>query len=282
MADMLMTGNAPSGYAQVSNLLQTQGYGALDESRMRDTQYVMEQLRLATKMMPEDVGNSLIGSFGVNQATIGGFRQGGMRPEDLASAPVMSDSVVKANAKIDVQMANLKSMFERGMAGLTAKFGPQLMKDLNVLVPKILDLVGAFAALAQQINIMGAIGKVFEGWGMIFQGISDVVKQITEATKTDKDEDKITKNMTWAEKWEHWRSPEFQAKMDNQFKDQQTGGARAVLRPVAQNPAKHGVVIETQNLNFNHDGKDGPKIADSHRKAAREAYRQSPAQAGGQ
>ena len=168
MARMSLGQGAPAGFGMMAN---TVGF---DMTKMDDTFYVMDKLKEFAKSTGSHSaqGNEFLKSFGLSEGAIGFLRETNIEVDKLSSGLFYSEKGQKALSNVNAGFAKLGHNIEKSMGNMTAKYGPQLLKDLNMLIPKVLKLTENFAKLADQMKAFELIGMVFEGWALIFDEIN--------------------------------------------------------------------------------------------------------------
>jgi hypothetical protein len=297
MTNMLLGKGAPEGLALVAKATKD-----FDPSRVRDTFYVMQQLQKAAQLLPKDLGNQALKSFGISEATIAAMRRNAFRPEMFAKAPTYSDRETAQLDKANIAWSNLGNKIEMAIGHFNARHGTQLVNDLSKITDQVLKLVEAFQRLAEKLKLFQWIGKVFEGWTMIFTGAAKGVDAITGAVADPKKREQLGSDVTDFFK----EMPGvFKAMIDDispetkdKFKKILYGdtpfyhplGATAAgpsqviappMSPVPSAPGSTQNINVNQNLNFQHDGKDHKRTSDSVKKAVQDSYRQMSAQGQG-
>ncbi len=173
MGNMLLGKGAPEGFAMVKSVTN------LDTTRLKDTFYVMQQLQKAAQRLPVELGNVALKSFGLSEATIAAMRRNAFNPTAFAKAPKYSDNEINALNKSNIAWDNLGQHIQMAIGHLNAKHGLSLVKDITVIADKVLILMEQFTKLAEKIKLFEIIGKIFEGWAMVFNGISAGVDKLT-------------------------------------------------------------------------------------------------------
>ncbi len=276
MTNMLLGGGQPKGLAMLAN---TVGF---DQSKARDTFYVMQQLQKFAQSVPADVGNEMLKSFGLSEGTIAAMRKGVFNASNFAKAPTYSDPENSQLNKVDVAWANLGQSIQMAMGHFTSKHGMGLIKDLSKATAEILKLANAFTTLAEKVKLFDAIDEIFKGWGMIFESIGSGIDKLTglfgEGAKgagvTDKKGNLKENPIEMLNKW-------TSKKIDQYFDDKPKVSEHVAPQVRAVHHANNQHVEVSQTLNFHHDGKDAKKTGDSVHKAVKHAYRQYQAQAQG-
>lgn len=174
MTSMLLGKGAPEGMAMLANKI------GFDPSRARDTFYVMEKLQEFAKKVPRDVGTAMLASFGLTEGVIAAMYRNTFRPELMAKAPRYSESEITTLNKVDVAWSNIFTKIKMAMGHLVARHGLILVKDISHLVDTVTKLANSFVVLAEKIKLVEIVGKIFEGWSMIFDLITKSIGAMME------------------------------------------------------------------------------------------------------
>lgn len=177
MAQMEAGEGAPGGLFRISEALGLSGQGGIDMERIkRDLPYLMEKLRDYAKLTANSPGigraNEDLMSVGFSGNSIAAARRGKLDQSVLDKAPTYSKGQLDRNAQIGAEWRNLGKTIEMSLGKLNSKYGLDMINNINDLVPKIMKLVESIAKLGESLKIFKLIGKVFEGWGMIFDELN--------------------------------------------------------------------------------------------------------------
>lgn len=261
MTNMLLGKGKPEGMAMVANKV------GFDMSKARDTFYVMEQLQKFAKVVPPDVGNNMLKSFGLSEGTINAMRRQAFDAKTLRQAPIYKDNETNQLQKVDVAWENLGQKIKMAMGHLTASKGLNIVGEISKLTDKVLKLVEAFMVLAEKIKLFQQLGKVFEGWNSILKGLTDVAS----GKVTAKD---IATGAFEGLKGAGMSAYESLTGSGETPAAPPVGGKTAPTTQIQNNNIK-------QDLHFQHDGKDHQKTGHSVKKAVQDSYRQMSAQTQG-
>ena len=254
MTNMLLGKGAPEGLGLVA---QKVGF---DASRARDTLYVMQQLQKFAQQAPPDIGNTVLKSFGLSEGTIAAMRRNAFRPEVFNKAPVYSDKEINALDRANIAWSNLSNKIQMAIGHFNALHGLQLVSDISKLTDQILKLANSLVTLAEKLKVFQWIGKIFEGWTLIFDKLNIAASGKESGSDFTNMLKEIPGALTDKKFWEDIGSS-FKQLMPNQ-------------------EPKQNIQIN-QNMNFNHDGKDHQRNVESHKKAIQGAFRQMTAQGQG-
>lgn len=175
MTKVLMGESAPKGLAQVAQLT-----GDID---MEDIQAFANKPELLIQRLQQyaqlekNVGlrNEVLKSFGIGDGVMAGLTRNAFTSDVLSRAPTYSDSDIKNLDKANAAWSNLGTTIEMAVGKFNAKHGGELVKDITLITEKVIKLSESFITLAEKLKIFELIGKVFEGWGMIFDTINQEV-----------------------------------------------------------------------------------------------------------
>lgn len=282
MANMLLGKGAPEGMAMLANKV------GFDPARARDTAYVLQQLQKFAQSVPQDVGNTMLKSFGLSEGVIAAMRRNAFRPDVMAKAPTYSDKEVGALDKTNVAWSNLGNKVQMAFGHFTAKHGTQLVSDLDKIISAVIRLTEALTILSEKLG-------VFEKLGAILTGISAVVEGGSKFTD-DLKKGKVGEHLKKANEKMLAPDEDLRKRLEERFGNMKAvreealkpeAGLEARLQnhfaPPVKPPLQNKTVNNTvnQTLQFQHDGKDHKKTSDSTQKAVHGAYRQIQAQAQG-
>jgi hypothetical protein len=153
---------------------------AFDPKKARDMDYMIDKLQKFAQSGPADLVKDKVMSFGVSEGMFTAMRRGVFTQKNYDAAPKFSNGEAKGLDAMNASMKNIWSKMEVGLGKVFAKDGPKLMKEIEGIIPPIMKLIGALMELAEKTKIFEWIGKSFEGWAMILNGVTDSVKDITE------------------------------------------------------------------------------------------------------
>jgi len=267
MSNMLMGKGAPEGMGLLANKV------GFDPARARDTFYVMEQLqKFAQSDVPKDLQNNVLKSFGLGEGTIAAMRRNVFRPEVFKQAPTYNDGQLKQLDRVNVAWSNLGQKIQMAFGAFTSKHGMQLVSEISKITTEVFKMADAFMKLAEKLKFFELIARVFTGWGLIFNGITNSVNEITS-------------NKGGA--FEGFKT--FLKDAASGAKDAARGAYMTFTEDSVAPPAPAGArnnvnnnsTTINQNLNFQHDGKDAVKTSGSVKEAVQKAFRQNSALKGG-
>lgn len=266
----LMGEGAPKGLARLAQLTGELGQGDLLKFQQNPELLLQRLQQYAQKEKNAGLRNEVLKSFGVGDNMAAALTRGAFTQQSLAKAPTYSDKEIGSLDRANIAWSNLGNKIEMAVGHFNAEHGGQLVKDISKLTDQVLKLVDAFAKLAEKLKVFQVIGKAFEGWSLIFQGLNSSVDNVTKdkggvAAGLYHENDRLVKGLFEAMK----------------------GGLDTVLPeitptiPKTAAPGSTQNINVNQNLNFQHDGKDSHKTSDSVKKAVRDSYRQMSAQGQG-
>lgn len=278
MANMLMGKGAPEGLALLANKV------GFDPTRARDTIYVMEQLQEVAQNVPPDMAQAIMKSFGVSEGVMAGMFRNMFRPDVFKHAPMFSEGEIALLDKANIVWSNLGNKVQMAFGHLTAKHGLDIAKDFSKITDQVFRLADAFLKLSEKLKFFQALGKVFEGWGLIFSTITKGVSAVSDATKlgaaggTKKLFNDAKDEVSLFAKGVGIALVETALKQTGAITPDQI--ASPLMKPGTSTEKTQNINVN-QNLNFQHDGKDAVKTSKSVQKAVQDAYRQTQAQSQG-
>lgn len=153
---------------------------------LKDTYGIFMKLQeLMRAKAPPGWINSFVESFGMSRNVMAGMREGVFNEKNFANAPIISDRAAHALQKMDAGWGNFFRKFKMEAAKLNLEFGGALLKDLNGIAPKLIEMIDSFAKLITQTHALKALGMVFEGWGLIFDRITVGAKLLNKLGADD-------------------------------------------------------------------------------------------------
>jgi len=117
----------------------------------------------------------VLDSFGIGKNLQAGMFDGGFNEKVFSQANAYSTGQIKSLNEMRKQWTNLFEDIEHRMGQMNIKWMSKMLPDIQKLVTEVFKMVDAFSALAEKLEIIKAIGMVFEGWGLIFKGITYAV-----------------------------------------------------------------------------------------------------------
>ncbi len=277
MTNMLMGKGAPEGLGLLANKV------GFDPKRARDTFYVLEQLQKFARTVPNDIGNSVMKSFGLSEGTISAMRRNAFSPSMMSRAPIYSDKEIGSLDKANIAWSNLGNKIQMAVGHFNAKHGMELVKDISMVTDSVIKLAEALFNASEQFKLLETIGHAFEG-------IANTLKLFTELTEKIGGKDAKKGDLLYKAPGEEM-FPGLSSSPAAKFLGGLFGGggsapsAASAAAPAFPMPAmahSGGQSINVkQDLHFQHDGKDHKKTGDSVKKAVQESYRQMSAQGQG-
>jgi hypothetical protein len=259
MTKTLMGEGAPKGLGRVA--LLTGGLTSADIDRFaRDPEALMKRLQqYALTEKNAGLRNEVLKSFGMSDQMIAGMARGAFRPSAMAKAPTYSTNELRALDQANIAWSNLGTKVEMAFGHFNAAHGGQLVRDISKITDQVIKLTEAFIKLAEKLKFFELIGKVFEGWTLIFQEINKAAAVKTPTTDNSSLMDKL---------------------IGERFAGDVTKLFAPKLAPTGTGKPSGNIEVN-QTLNFQHDGKDSKKTGDSTKKAIQDAFRQYTAQGQG-
>lgn len=128
------------------------------------------------------LANQVLSSFGIPPGVIQALRRGTFNDKTLAQAPVASEGEIDARANMDTRWGNLGEKIQRSVDKFNVMFGPDIITNLEKLIPQVLKLAEAFATLAKNGKFFEVVGMAFQGWTEIFKTLNALVVEFNEVT----------------------------------------------------------------------------------------------------
>lgn len=278
MTNMMMGKGAPEGLGLLANKV------GFDPKRARDTFYVLEQLQKFARTVPNDIGNSVMKSFGLSEGTIAAMRRNAFSPQMMARAPIYSDKEISSLDRANIAWSNLGNKIEMAIGHFNARHGNQLVKDISMVTDSVIKLAEALEQTSEKFKLLETIGHAFEG-------IANTLKLFLEVTDKIGGKESKPGDLLYTKPGQEM-VPGFSNSPVGKFFGSLFGGGAsaptaastgALSIPLPAYPPTsqgHNVTIK-QDLHFQHDGKDHARTADSVKKAIQDSYRQMSAQGQG-
>ena len=198
MLTMAQGGGVPSGWGILSQR------GHIDQSRIRDTEYVMKKLMDVARTSKDfDFINDKLQSMGISMDMIAAARQGVFNDKNFRAAHQFSYSEGQAKQlqAIGVAWSDLYRQWEKGVGTLNAKHGLSIINDLKQISTELLRMVDLFAQLTEKLEILKLVGKAFEGWSLILKSIngdlSGLNSEMSEAKPIDNKGTSFSPGVWW-------------------------------------------------------------------------------------
>lgn len=248
---------APAGYSMIANKV------GLDRNRLRDTEYVMKQLQKFAQMVPADIANDKLKSFGLSEGTITAMRQGVFNDKNFAAAPIRTDSQIQALSKVQVALGDAAQKFQMGFDKFTMKHGAELIRDFEKITKAIFGLADALTTLAEKLKVFQLLSKVVD---------------LTTATadSANKQLNAITNPSSYKSPLEPGKTGYIQMWKDAVMNDMSKLMNALAPEPkaISQGSNVNANVSVTQN--FQHDGKDHRRVGDAAQKGVQKAFQGIP------
>ena len=139
------------------------------------------------KIEPDkQLGKKIVsGIIGNSPALFKALSEGKFVPEEFAKGHYLSDKEIGANDQNRQRIENMKDALGTAFEKLEAKFGPALLKQLDEILPKFIQLVTAFSKLiADTPAVVKTLGMIFDGWKEIFDELNLIMKTFMEHPTT--------------------------------------------------------------------------------------------------
>lgn len=151
------------------------------------------QKYLQLSKSPIDIQNKMASSFGYGNDAIIAMRRNAFNETNFKKAPLYNDNEINNLYKIGIAWDNLNRKIQMFIGHLNAKYGMQLITDINLLLKDVLKLIDAFALLAKKLELFKWVQTMFKGWENILNTINDVLDKIN--AKTDKQKSDAEKRL---------------------------------------------------------------------------------------
>lgn len=306
---------APAGFGRVAML--TGGITAADVDKfMKNPELLLQRLQeYAQKEKRVGLRNEALKSFGLSEGMISALSRQTFRPNVLNRAPTYSDKEIGSLDKANIAWSNLGNKIEMAIGHFNAMHGQELVKDISMIVDKVVLLTNALLRLADSL-------KLFKGLGMVTEGAASLVNTLSKVvTNPSKELPKVGESVAdfakelpsvFSAALEDFMPPSESTPKTAITKNKNTihntitpvGKERAAsnlkliappshipkgietAKPVLKSPTEKSATTQTfnvnQNLNFSgHDSKDHTDTARSVHKAVKDAFRQLSSQVQG-
>lgn len=271
MVQVAQGGSAPVGLSMVKDKVGLDFDKALDPST--GPLYVMQQLQKFSQQVRPDIAKGLVGSFGVSEGVFAGMRQNAFNPEVMNKAPAYSEGQAKQLGKSNAAWANLGQKVEMAFGKFNAKHGLKMVEDISKIADQVFRLIDGLTQLADKLGVFEKLGKIVgffadaaESKPGTVMGEKHLEKKIIQFFKGGL-EDSANHQDPYTE---------FQKTPIKPIWDKSHLAPR--VQPSASPKSTTTNTTVNQNMNFQHDGKDHRKTAESTKKAVHAAYRISSAQ----
>lgn len=182
MTEAAYLGKAPEGLGRVSMVLGRNITSAEVASYIKRPQDMISGILQEYAQKEPDPGlrNWALNSFGIGDGISAAMARNEFRPDVFKRAPTYNDREINNNDKANIGWSNLGTKIEMAIGHFNAAHGGQLVKDISMIADKVLNLANSFERLSEKIHLFEGIGKVFEGWKIIFDEIIKVVDSINK------------------------------------------------------------------------------------------------------
>lgn len=187
--DILMGKARPEGMnrlmdtlRQHGEILKYTGPGESFQTAAQNPEVLLKALQSYSQVeQNKALRNAVLSSFGITDPNmIRALVEGRFNPKEFREANVLTAGQVKSLDQNFERFTAIKDKLGVGFEKIVAAFGPQFLTEIEKITPKVLGLAEAFARLVDDAPVLQGIGKIFEGWGYIFDGITAAVKEIRE------------------------------------------------------------------------------------------------------
>lgn len=183
MTRTLMGEAPPAGLAKVA--LKLGDISKEDIARFQKNPELLIQTLQRYAQAEKNIGlrNETLKSFGLGDDMIAAMSRGAFNQGALNKAPTYSDKEIAKLDQANIAWSNLGQTIEMAIGKFNAAHGGQLVNDITMLVPKVIELANSFVRLSEKMHLFELIGKSFEGWGIIFDKINHTIDALTKNDK---------------------------------------------------------------------------------------------------
>lgn len=154
MTDMLLGKGAPAGIEIIGQRV------GLDQSKVRDTYYVLQKLQEFAKSNDEvDVNKRLLSSFGISDKMFQALRRA-RSDVDKIKGGISSDHQSRQLERVDAAWARLTRNVQLFVKEFTAMHGLQAVTALSNSYKVLMDLSGAMGKLMKEFPELALVAKV--------------------------------------------------------------------------------------------------------------------------
>lgn len=176
MLDLVAFGKAPDGFPLFLDAMARMGK-PIDTNKFRDIYYMLGKIREFAHDFkgPADIRERVLAGLVSGTAFRQALKTSAVNLEDIDPTRIYSERQIKTLTNLHNRWMDLINKIEVSFGKSNARFGPGILKDIEGLTSNILDLVNAFAKLNEQLHILMAVGKIFQGWGLIAQLATETI-----------------------------------------------------------------------------------------------------------
>lgn len=179
-------GVAPAGMRNVSLLTGNDISSDMIKKFAAQPQLLVARLQeYAQKETNIGLRNEVLRSFGIGDGMISALARNAFRPDVMAKAPTYSEAEIKSLDRANIAWSNLSTKIEMAVGHFNAMHGGALVRDISMIVDKVVKMTEAFVKLSDKIHLFKALGMVFEGWGIIFDSITAGVEAVERLRDDD-------------------------------------------------------------------------------------------------
>lgn len=254
--------------------------GGIDYSKKDDPYYMLDKIQTAVRNMGDSprskaIANYLASTMALNDNVIAGMHRNAFRPDVFAKAPTYSDKEISALNRANVAWSNLGLKIEMAVGHFNAKHGGQLVQDITKIADQTFRLIDALTKLAEKLKVFQILGGTLNFLANLV-GVAN--EEIPGGKKDRKSEGYLGSALNLRDRVDNAFFGFLKSMSDNPYANTPWNNPYAYIPPQtspAGVPTQH--IQVKQNLNFNHDGKDHKRTAESTHKAVQQAFRQIPA-----
>lgn len=179
-----------AGAARVALVLKTNLNPELDAAANGHPEALLQRLQQYAQSKENiGLGNIALKSFGLTDNIIAAMRRNAFRPEVLKQAPTYGANEIKSLDKSNIAWSNLGNKVEMAVGHFNAVHGQTLVKDLSKITDQVIKLANAFEKLSEKAELFKWLGKIFEGWTLIFAGLTVAIEKLADTSPPEMGED---------------------------------------------------------------------------------------------
>lgn len=159
-----------------------------DETKMRDTFYILEKMQEAAGKLSAVDAQVIMGDLGISPNMLGAMRKGAFTADKMRGALTYSEKDIRNLSKMQSEWSDIFHTME-------VSTGKVFAQDLHKIMPQLIELVKESAKLMTEttklLNKLGAIDGIAKALGYTANVVSDMTKSLTGDDKIKKQYDKF-------------------------------------------------------------------------------------------
>lgn len=177
-AEAKMSGNLPAAFSLIAGTIHDPKF--LDDLQNRRFDEVLKGVqKFANSGIPKDLILSSLQGIG-----LGGIApqlmRGKFTEKELNKAPVDSKNMIAGLDRMQEVFKDVEARFDRLRDKMVLAWGPKFAKDIQTIIPHLDHLLESFLKLSQSLHVIAGVGKIFEGWGHIFDAMAFVTNAVID------------------------------------------------------------------------------------------------------